>query len=423
VTSIRKESLLSGGLTDRAISSNPESVDLATFPVFGNFLTQLARAKPATALRFLKREDPCLAKFLVPILCGLSESSAKGDYSALIQNSISQGRNLWAIARHLQITGAATPAEAKELLDKAVETSDDLAVIQCLSLSIRLHDAQERPLIDNVFVPAIRYLIARKDTRWVNEARLTKEGKPFFASLSVEHAKLVLESLSWVPTPEHGAEAILASIADAHSREVWKFLGWRLQQDTDDDGHYEAFPFRLHDLQQTLARDAESAVTSTRSWFHDDDPLFRFRGGRLLSTVFLRFPDELSTRLREMAQHGSDEDLNFILAVAQNYHGEPATHLLLQDVVDRLPENDPRLAKVEISLRSTDGLVGEFGMVDALRKKKEQVTPWLEDLRPRIKAFALEYIRGLDRSIAAEQRTAEQKHELRKRSFEGDGSA
>jgi hypothetical protein len=90
-----------------------------------------------------------------------------------------------------------------------------------------------------------------------------------------------------------------------------------------------------------------------------------------------------------MAQNGSDEDLDFILAVMQNYHGESATHPLLQDIVNRMSEDDRRLAKVEISLKSTDGVVGEFGMVDALRKKKEEVTPWLEDPRPRVKAFAM----------------------------------
>jgi hypothetical protein len=86
-----------------------------------------------------------------------------------------------------------------------------------------------------------------------------------------------------------------------------------------------------------------------------------------------------------------------------------------------MPEGDPRLAELEISLRGTDGVVGEFGIVDALRKKKEEVTPWLEDPRPRVKAFAIKYLRNLDRSIAAEQRTAEQERELRKRDFEADG--
>ncbi len=395
-----------------------ESVDLATFPVFGNFLTQLAKAKPATALRFLKKEDPHLAKFVVAILQGLSESGSKDEYRALVKDFLSQGRHLWAIARHFQIVGNTPVAEVKQLVDKAVEGSDEMAVIGCLILSIRLHDSEKRPLIDSVFLPAIRYLIAHKDARWVNEAWFMKEARPFFASLSAEHAKVVLESLSSLPTLEHGAEAILASIAGTHPCEVWEFLGRRLQRDEDSEEHYEAFPSRLHDLQESLARDAESAVTCTRSWFHDDDPLFRFRGGRLLSTAFAAFPDNFAAQLREMAQNGSDEDLNFILAVMQNYHGESATHPLLQDIVNRLSEDDHRLAKVEISLKSTDGVVGEFGMVDALRKKKEGVKPWLEDPRPRVKAFAMEYIRSLDRGIAAEQRTAEQEHELRKRDFE-----
>jgi ppGpp synthetase/RelA/SpoT-type nucleotidyltranferase len=401
------------------LCATTESVDLATFPVFSSFLAQLAKVKPATMLRFLKREDPHLARFLVAILEGLSESSSKDDYHALIKDFLSRGKHLWAIARHFQFVGAATPAEVEELVDKAIGASDDFAVIQCLILSIKLHESQELPLIDSAFVPAIRYDIAHKDARWVNEVWFLREGKPFFISLSAEHANLTLEALFSLPHIDHGAEAILAYVAETHSRAVWAFFGRRLKRDEDPDGkHYEAFPYTFHDLQEPLARDAESAIASVRSWFRDDDLLFRFRGGRLLATVFLGFPDNFAARLREMAQHGTDEDLNFILAVMQNYHGEPATHALLQDIVDRLPEGDSRLGKVEISLRSTGGVVGEFGMVEAFKRKKEEVRPWLEDPRPRVKAFATEYMRHLEGNIAAEQRKAEEEHELRKRDFE-----
>lgn len=394
-----------------------ESKDLATFPVFGAFLTELAKTKPATALRFLERENPHLAKFLVPVLNGLSESNLKDECRALIRSSISQAEHLSAIARHFHITGTANAMEVKELLNKALEVSDDVTVIQCLILSIKMHDPQRMPLVEAVFIPALRYLIDRKDIRWVNEAWFMREGKAFFTSLSKEQANLVLESVCSIPYIDHQAEGVLASIAATHPREVWEFFGRRLQRDEDTEEHYESLPYSFHDLQHSLAKDAGIGIACVRGWFNGDDPLFRFRGGRLLSTVFADCPDHFAARLREMAQHGSDEELNFILAVMENYHGETATHSLLQDIISRLSENDPRLARVEICLKNTGIVGGEFGMVDALRKK-EELMPWLEDSRARIRAFAAEYIRHLDGSIAAEQRRAQQEHELRKRDFE-----
>jgi hypothetical protein len=49
-----------------------------------------------------------------------------------------------------------------------------------------------------------------------------------------------------------------------------------------------------------------------------------------------------------------------------------------------------------------------------------EIAPWLDDPRPSVKGFALEYIRRLDGRIAAEQRLAEQSMELSKGGFDTD---
>jgi len=98
----------------------------------------------------------------------------------------------------------------KELFDKVVETFDDAAVNLCLILSIKLHDAQNRPLVDTVFVPGIRHLMVRKDVRWVNEVWSLRQGKPFFLSLSAEHANLILEAVFALRRIDHGSDAIVA---------------------------------------------------------------------------------------------------------------------------------------------------------------------------------------------------------------------
>ena len=52
------------------------------------------------------------------------------------------------------------------------------------------------------------------------------------------------------------------------------------------------------------------------------------------------------------------------------------------------------------------------------RRKKGEITPWLEDQRPRVKAFAERAIHHLDINTAAEQRRAEQHREMRRREFD-----
>jgi hypothetical protein len=90
----------------------------------------------------------------------------------------------------------------------------------------------------------------------------------------------------------------------------------------------------------------------------------------------------------------------------------------LKALVNRLPENDSRLVEVDICLQNTGVVGGEFGFVEAFRRKKVEMASWLEDDRPAVKAFAKEYIRKLDGRIASEQRSAEHRKELQKRAFE-----
>ena len=102
----------------------------------------------------------------------------KDEYRALSRRAISEAKHTWAIARHFRIAATAKATEVKELLEKALEASDDLAVIQCLILSVKLHDPQRMPLVEAVFIPAISYLIDLKDTRWVTGAWFMKKEKP-----------------------------------------------------------------------------------------------------------------------------------------------------------------------------------------------------------------------------------------------------
>ena len=111
---------------------------------------------------------------------------------------------------------------------------------------------------------------------------------------------------------------------------------------------------------------------------------------------------------------------DFALAVLENYHAEEAIHEVARQIVEKLPDGDPRLARVELALANTGVVSGEFGMVEALRQRKSRLVPWLTDDRPKVRQFAERFIRKLNVRIAAEQLSAEEQAELWKRSFDGD---
>ena len=401
--------------------ASTKSDDLATFPVFGEFLYRLAKAKPSFAARYLARADDNVLHFLPAFLNGLNDSGSEEEYRAVLTRYLADGKHLVAIARHFRKTSTVVSVSIKEVLKRAIAASDDIAVMECLVLAIERQESQEHALVEDVFVPAIKYLIGRKDARWLHGAWYLPAGKTFFSALSADHANLVLDSLLSLPRIEHHAERILVYIAGTHLKAVWEFLGRRLAEKREEkEESYEAFPYQFHGLEQPLGMNVELAIGSVRSLFRAGDPLFRFDGGRLLSTAFPAFPEPFAQKLSDMAANGSDDDVGFVLGILQNYKGEAPTHPVLKALVNRLSENDPRLAQVDISLQNTGVVGGEFGFVEAFREKKAVMVSWLDDPRPRVKGFAAEYIRRLGQRIASEQRSAEQMKEQRKRDFETD---
>ena len=112
--------------------------------------------------------------------------------------------------------------------------------------------------------------------------------------------------------------------------------------------------------------------------------------------------------------------VRFVADVLAGYRGSPETHELYKLIVDAVSNEDQVLGSVEVALISTGVVSGEFGMVEAYQRKKNEFQPWLTDSRPRVKAYAEAHDRMLDRMIAAEQRRSEEDLEARKREYGDD---
>ncbi len=122
--------------------------------------------------------------------------------------------------------------------------------------------------------------------------------------------------------------------------------------------------------------------------------------GLLLQAVFPTFKDELASSLNQIIARGSDEDYDFAIHHLENYHGT-STHEVVKELIDRLPENDPKLHRLDVCLDDTDSVWGEFGMVAAYRKTKEEIALWQNDSRPKVREFAASYVRRMEQLLAS----------------------
>lgn len=400
-----------------------KSNDLATFPVFGNFISKLAERKPEVADRFLAKASDDLRNFLAGFLNGLALSGRSDIYERTLESEFESARSLIAMVRHLRYSDVKKPEFAARLLKRAIEKDEPIAVSECLLFALEHYGTEKIAGADTFLRDALTFLNDRKDPRWVSGAWFLEKATKFYEELTPERTAQILDNLVYLRQVDYQAERVLVRLAERQPEAVWDYFGARLAKeaaDGEDEERFEAVPFQFHGLEDELSKDPQLAINKGLSWFAQDQRLFQFRGGRLLSSAFPDCTTEFAAALVELVKAGGDTEADFALAILQNYRGETSTYVVLKEIVSRFPDNAHKMEGVRASFDSTGVVSGEFGFVEAWRAKKASLTEWLSDERPVVKAFAEKHIAELDLMIASEQRRAETGREMRKRSYDED---
>jgi ppGpp synthetase/RelA/SpoT-type nucleotidyltranferase len=402
-----------------------ESDVLATFPAFGQFLQKLSQAKPQVVLGFIDRLDERLGGFLGVMLSGLAQSDRRADFDAKIAEWLAQEKHLVEMAHYAQLAPEFDPALLRRILALGINRKEDPVLVQVMSAFGRRYADAPDGLIGTIFLPVIEYFTERRDARWINLVWFLPQERSPLCALTAEQTEIVLRSLVHLRGIESDAERVLGLMAKSQPEKVFDFFGERLAYaaSREDDDSYEEIPFQFYGLQKSFANIAEHAVSKVRGWFVSGDPMFQFRGGRLLASSFPDFSEGFSRKLLSYVQTGNRGDIEFVIRVLSSYHGEAFLNETCKAVVRALPADDPLLPDVDIILQTTGVVAGEFGLVETYTKKKPEMAAWLEDKDAHVRAFAESYMRLLDRRIAAEQRRSEESIEMRKRMYDDSGDA
>jgi hypothetical protein len=359
-----------------------ESDDLATFPVFGRFLQKLSQAKPQIVLGFIDRLDERLSGFLGVILSGLAQIDPRADLDAKIAEWLAEEKHLVEMAHYVQLAPKFDPALLRKILALGIKRKEDPALVQVMSAFGRCYADAPDGLIETIFLPAIDYFTERRDARWINLVWFLPQERSPLSTLTAGQTDVVLRSLVHLRRIESHAERVLALMAKSQPEKVFDFFGARLAYaaSREDDDSYEEIPFQLHGLEKSFANIADHAVSKVREWFVSGNPMFQFRGGRLLASSFPNFPEAFGGKLQSCVQPGNRDNIEFVIRVLSSYHGEAVLNETCKAVVRSLPAGDPLLPDVEVILQSTGVVVGEFGFVETYTKKKLEMAAWLKDV-------------------------------------------
>ena len=225
-----------------------KSNDLATFPVFGNFISKLAERKPEVADRFLAKASDDLRNFLAGFLNGLALSGRRDIYERILESELESARNLAGVARHLRYSDVKKPDFAARLLKRAIDKGDPIAVIECLLFALEHYGTEKIADADTFLRDALTFLNDRKDPRWVSEAWFLQKATKFYEELTPERTAQVLQNLGYLRQVNYQVERILVRLAERQPEAVWDYFGARLAREAaegEDEERFEAVPFRV----------------------------------------------------------------------------------------------------------------------------------------------------------------------------------
>ena len=388
-----------------------KSNDLATFPIFLEFLKLLSVKHPNFSFDLMKDNQRELIPFSSVIFGGLLRSKLHDDLIAQMNTWVKAGKYLGECASAFAVFDS--PLNEKllsNILKKAREHDDRYALNELIIASASHYGEYNHNLKVLLFLPAIEALTKLNDTNWITNLGCRGELKPILSSLDLDEIQTVLSNLILLEKIDYHAEEVLRPIAEKHPQEILHFFKQRIDIGSNSNKQimsYEAIPFNFHRLAQPLANHLNTVLATVSDCCNG--------GAKLISNIFPKYTSELNTNLLKLVSDGNEKDYRMVIAILYNYKGIPEINNICKNMISTLPEKSDLLTGISNIMQSTGILEGEYGLVKALEEKKESISSWYNDSNPKVQEF-LEKYTNLDKKIIYEQRQAEENIELRKRS-------
>lgn len=395
-----------------------KSTDGATFPSFMGFLEELAREKPDLTLKLIANKDSDLARFLPFLLKGFAIGGRIGDVSKLTDRWFEEKKHLPQIAIYCSIAPSFNADLLERVINIAMAEGDSEAVFLAMEATAR-QDPPPDESLERIFLPALRYLASKRDSRWVRVLWLIDRKSAIISLLTDAIVKELLTSLVTEAKVTHDLEWALAAIARKWPLKVIDYFIDRLRLANSNGAprEYDPVPFALSELNEPMARFATDMVQKLRDWYQEDGTLFQYRGAQFATAVFPDFAP-LETAFRSIVAEGERTGIEFVIGVLRAFDGQETLQSLCREIVAALNPGDELLNEIAVVLDSTGVVSGQFGFVEAYQRKKVNLEEWLSDPRDSVRAYAERHIGSLERAIAASQRHGIEEHELRKREYE-----
>ncbi|WP_417319679.1 hypothetical protein [Erythrobacter aureus] len=386
------------------------SDDLATFPMFSHFLLRAGELRPEIVLPWLRDIEPPLARFLPAMLLGLQKSILAEDAKGIVREWIAAGSWLGEIAWFERSTAPFNESTLSAVTAKAVEMDDRDAVITTMRVAGLRYAEHPGTLVTSVFMPALRHMKAHGDGRWLGRGFSEWFHAELIETLDEEQASETLSAIVRTPEIDDGAAHVVAAVTKRWHGLALGFFDERelIAASDDPPSGFRSFPYSIEDsMRDAFAAQAGELLVAARNWFDRNAGGFEYGGGRLVARTFPDLDDPFIDKLVAIVRHGNRDDVAFAVAILNAYEGSERIDPVAKAAIAALEPGDDILEEVARALGQSGVVMGEFGFVERLEGQLVRLRTWLEDGDARIRAFAEDHVRYLERAIVAETQRAE----------------
>ncbi|NML61422.1 hypothetical protein HHL21_10095 [Massilia sp. RP-1-19] len=405
--------------------SKTRSNDLASFPVYYQFLESIGRERPRLALELVAVHEVLMAPFLIPLLRGLWGSVRSVEIEAIVENWLENGRHLIPIAKSLYQMAPPRLDILLEVTARASALSDRDALIEVMAVAASLY-AKGAEDAKSLFMQSLRELKKHNDSRWVRAIWFNRDLRVLVSAMEPHERAELLASLATLPELDYQAEDVLYEMAQHDLHAVLDFLIGRLtharvldnQKRVPTGGssyRFEAIPYQLNKLNKVLAREPDALLLALRGTFDkENQSFFSYRGARLVKSAFPLIGEPLEQLLLKYVVAGTEDDIKFVIGVLRAYEGDPSILEVCKAIIRTVPERSPIWNEVAAAIETTGVVSGEYGMVEAFERKQHEISGWTHDEDSHVQAFSRWLTESLQRMIKLETERAGEGMALRK---------
>lgn len=372
--------------------------DPSKYYYFRFLLKELGQYKPEIAKKLIDNNEQKLGDFLSDIISGIWLSTNRSTAITLITNFIEQGKHL-SICIYIF-------AEVKEInvdllqmgFKKAKEKGDVKALINIIR-SIGVNYPKDNSHT-KLFIEAVKSLTKLKSSTWVNYVRY--QDKLFWEQFTEKQFNVILKNLELAPDIDYPVEAILEIIFNKYPSKIVPFLKSRINK-RSVNSDFKAIPYKFYKLLSVFRDNKQQIIPEILKWFNNKNVIFGYEGRKILTNTYTL--DILDQFLVELLDTEQKQNIKTVWVILGGYIGKITLDIrIVQKLIREYPDIHNDL--MYFMSNTDDVVVGEYGFVNDLISKKEDIQKWKKDKRKYIQNFVKQYEEYLDKQIDYEKKKA-----------------